>query len=237
VFNNYGLGQDNLANTPGNPLAHAVRIHTDNSIQVKYYESHQNGLGISKAAFSFTADAGCQKGGGLSCTGGPNKSAFLGWMLYDRTWFAHDLFAVTIGGGKMSNPGRYLTLVPPINGATASTSTPYFTENPGQPLHQWDATINLQYMPKDWITWWTEVGYRESSVPYFAGRGGVTPPGGNNGSPQDYICNSGASSGVNGVTGGTLQQAAAACASQGGVWFPDLQTREAMWSVGVLVKF
>jgi hypothetical protein len=237
VFNNYGLGQDNLANTPGNPLAQAVRIHTDDSILVKYYESHENGAGISKMAFSLTVDAGCQKGGGLSCTGGPNKSSFLGWMLYDRTWFAHDLFAVTLGGGMMSNPGRYLTLLPPINGATASTGTPYFTENPGQPLRQWDATVNLQYMPKDWITWWTEVGYRHSSVPYFSGNGGVTPPGGNNGSPQDYVCNSGASSGVNGVTGGTLQQAQLACASQGGVWFPDLRTREAMWSLGILVKF
>ena len=32
----------------------------------------------------------------------------------------------------MNNPGRYLALVPPINGATAVTGTPYFTENPGR---------------------------------------------------------------------------------------------------------
>jgi len=53
----------------------------------------------------------------------------------------------------MNNPGRYLALLPPINGATAQTGTPYFTENPGQTLYQWDTTINLQYMPKEWITW------------------------------------------------------------------------------------
>jgi hypothetical protein len=234
VFNNYGFGQDNLANTPGNPLAHTVRLHTDDSIEVKYFD--RPGPGISKAAFTFTVDAGCQKGGGLTCTGGENKSAFVGFMLYDRTWFAHDRFALTVGGGWMTNPGRYLTLLPPINAATASTGTPYFTEAPGQPLHQWDATLNLQYMPNDWITFWTEVGFRHSDAPYFAGVGGVTPPGGNNGSPQDYVCQSGASSGINGVTGGTLQQATAACASQGGVWFPDLRTREAMWSMGMLVK-
>jgi len=237
VFNNYGVDTDTLANSPGNPLVNEVRIHTDDSIELKYYESHTNGWGVSKMAFSFTGDLGCQKGGGLTCTNGPNKSSFLGWMLYNRAWFAHDHFAVTVGGGSMSNPGRYLTLLQPINGATASTGTPYFSENPGQPLFQWDATLNLQYMPNDWITWWTEYGYRHSSVPYFAGSGGVTPPGGNNGSPQDYVCNSGASSGVNGVTGGTLQQAAAACANQGGVWFPDLRTSEKMLSFGVLVKF
>ena len=28
-----------------------------------------------------------------------------------------------------------------------------------------------------------------------------------------------------------------ACASVGGVWFPDLRTREAIWGAGILVKF
>ena len=231
VLNNYGIGQDNLANTPNNPLAKATRIHTDDSIEVKYYQSSANGMGVSKAAFSLTADAGCQYGGTLHCTGGPNKSAFLGWMLYDRYWFDHDLFAVTFGGGSMTNPGRYLTLLPPIDGATASTGTPYFTENPGQHLYQWDSTINFQYMRKEWITWWTELGFRHSDVPYFAGPGGVTPPGGNNGAPQDYACNSGASAGTS-----NLQQAYTNCGPEG-VWFPDLVKREAMWSFGVLVKF
>lgn len=232
VFNNYGYGQDNLANTPGNPLAKATRIHTDDSIEVKYYQNKANF--VSKAAFSLTVDAGCQYGGGVTCTGGPNKSAFLGWMLYDRYWFDNDRYAVTVGGGSMNNPGRYLTLLPPINGATASTGTPYFSELPGQSLFQWDTTINFQYMPSDWITWWSEVGFRHSSVPYFAGPGGVTPPAGNNGAPQNYACNNGANSGYG---TGELAQATAACGGQGGVWFPDLRTREAMWSFGLLVKF
>jgi hypothetical protein len=248
VFNNYGIGQDNLANYPatvngvpvnvvnGVPVNYAriTRIHTDDSIEVKYYDNKINGRGVSKAAFSLTIDAGCQYGGGVACSSGPNKSDFLGWMLYDRYWFNHDLWAVTFGGGAMSNPGRYLTLLPPINGATASTGTPYFSELPGQTLRQWDSTINFQYMPSDWITWWTEVGYRHSSVPYFAGPGGVTPPYGNNGSPQDYACNNGASSGYG---AGSLSQAQTACAGQGGVWYPDLVRRESMWSFGILVKF
>jgi hypothetical protein len=225
VFNNYGIGEDNLG------LPHTERIHTDDSIEVRYYQNKENGLGISKMAFSYTIDAGCQYGGGINCTGGPNRSSFFGMMLYNRVWFDHDRYAITLGGGMMSNPGRYLTLLPPINGATAATGSPYFTENPGQTSNMWDTTLNLQYMPKEWITWWTELGYRHSNVPYFSGPGGVTPPGGNNGSPQNYACNSGASSGTN-----DLQQANAAC-GLGGVWTPDLQKTQMSWSAGVLVKF
>jgi hypothetical protein len=41
-------------------------------------------------------------------------------MFYNRVWFDHDLFGLTIGGGKINNPGRYLVLLPPVNGATQS---------------------------------------------------------------------------------------------------------------------
>ena len=103
--------------------------------------------------------------------------------------------------------------------------TPYFTENPGQKLYQWDTQLNFQYMPKDWITWWTEATYRHSDVPYWTGPGGVTPPLGNTGSPASQVCNNGSVSGAD------------ACANEGGVWFPDLRTREVIWGAGVLVKF
>jgi hypothetical protein len=239
VFNNYGVGEDNLAyslpGAPPNPLRNVNRVHTDDSIEYKYYDNKLNGKGLSKAAFSFTFDAGCEYGGGVggvNCTKGPNKTAFLGVMLYNRLWFDNDLYAITLGGGAMTNPGRYLTLLPPINGASATTGSPYFTENPGQPATQWDATLNLQYMPKQWITWWAEAGFRHSNIPYFAGQGGVTPPLGNTGSPSSYVCNSGASAGTSDAAA-----AAATCGSQGGVWYPDLRTRQATLSGGVLVKF
>ena len=54
---------------------------------------------------------------------------FAGWMSYLRFWWDKNLWAMTLGGGEMNNPGRYLTLLPPINGATAVTGTPYYTEN------------------------------------------------------------------------------------------------------------
>jgi hypothetical protein len=226
VFNNYGVGQDNLG------LPQTTRIHTDDSIEVRYYNNPDNGKGVSKMAFSFTGDAGCQHGGGIHCSGGPNRSSFLGWMFYNRIWFDHDLYAITLGGGAMNNPGRYLTLLPPINGADAVSGSPYFTENPGQHAYQWDTNINFQYMPKQWITWWAEAGFRHSDIPYFAGKGGVTPPAGNTGAPQDFTCLSGATAGT-----ADLTQAYATCGGADSVWFPDLRKREAKLSAGVMVKF
>jgi hypothetical protein len=226
VFNNYGIGEDNLG------LPHTERVHTDDSIEVKYWENKDNGMGPSKMAFSYTVDWGCQYGGGLNCTGGPNRSEFFGMMLYNRVWFDHDRLALTLGGGFMSNPGRYLTLLPPINGADAVSGSPYFTENPGQTANMWDTTLNLQYMPKEWITFWTELGYRHSNIPYFSGPGGVTPPGGNTGSPGNYVCAGGGSAGTS-----NLQQAYSNCGGPNSVWFPDLQKTQASWSAGILVKF
>jgi hypothetical protein len=154
-------------------------------------------------------------------------------MEYTRFWFNHDKFAVTVGGGQMNNPGRYLTLLPPINGADAVSGSPYFTELPGQQAHMWDSTVNFQYMPRQYITWWAEVGYRHSDVPYFSGRGGITPPGGNNGAPQDYACASGASAGT-----ANLSAAEAACGGgSGSVWFPDLRRSTSSLGFGVMVKF
>jgi hypothetical protein len=226
VANQYALGQDNVG------LPHTERIHTDDSIEIRYYNNPEN-TGISKMAFSLTGDAGCQHGGGISCGGhaGP-KSAFLGWMLYDRMWFNRDKHALTLGGGQMTNPGRYLTLLPPINGADAFTGSPYFPEAPGLKAHMWDATINYQYMPKQYITWWGEVGYRHSDIPYFAGRGGVTPPAGNTGSPGSIVCNDGSNANT-----ADFGAAAGICAPVGGIWYPDLRRSETKVSVGVMVKF
>jgi len=231
VANQYGYGQDNLG------LPHTERIHTDDSIEVRYYNKPDK-MGVDKIAYTLTVDAGCQYGGGIQCTGAPskNKDSFVGWMMYNRVWFHKDLFAVTVGGGDMSNWGRYLTLLPPINGADAVTGSPYFTQLPGQRAHMWDSTVTLQYMPRQYITWWGEFGYRHSDIPYFAGRGGVTPPGyqvgGTNGAPGQFACMSGAPSGAS-----DLPTATTNCASSGGVWFPDLRRSEAKISVGVMVKF
>ena len=188
--NQYGLGADTLG-IPGR-----IRYHTDNSIQVKYYD-HPDRL-LDKMAFSLTGDAGCEHGGGVSCAGNSvhvvngqrqlwPKQSFLGFMLYNRFWFRKDLFALTLGGGKINNPGRYLVLLPPINGATAASGTPYFPENPGDPFKAWDASTTFDWMPSQYITFRWEYNHRAANVPYFSGPGGVTPPGGNTGPPGSFV--------------------------------------------------
>jgi len=96
VFNLYGFGEDNVG------LPHTQRIHTNDSIEVRRFNQPESN-GILKIAFSLTGDAGCQYGGGISCTGhGGPKSSFLGWMTDHRMWFHKDLFA---GGRPNEQPG------------------------------------------------------------------------------------------------------------------------------------
>ena len=215
--NQYALGEDAL-NTPGR-----VRYHTDDSIQIKYYDNKERFL--DKAAFSLTGDMGCEHGGGVSCAGnsakGP-KQSFLGYMVYNRLWFDNDKYGLTVGGGQINNPGRYLVLLPPINGATATSGTPYFTENPGDPYKAWDVSGTFDWMPSQYITFRWEYNHRAANVPYFSGSGGVTPPGGNNGAPGSLVCLSGFTT-CNGSPTNT--------------WFPDLRKTENRLNMAILVKF
>jgi hypothetical protein len=200
--------------TPGDP--DRWRMHSDNSFELKYYDDPTRS--ISKAAFSITGDIGCESGGGVdgfSNAPGAPAQYFAGWMLYNRLWFSHDHYAVTLGGGAINNPGRYLVLLPPINGATAASGTPYFTENPGDQFKAWDCTVTFDYMPDEATTFRIEFNHRAANVPYFAGPGGVTP----------YV----PSAGIDGNTG-----------APGSVvtgWAPDLVTNENRLNLALLVKF
>jgi hypothetical protein len=204
LSNNYGVGTDTLG------VPNRTRWHTDDSFELKYYD--KPGRFFDKAAFSLTLDAGCESGGGVHCTkSAPGIPAqyFLGYMLYNRFWFGNDKYAVTIGGGQINNPGRYLVLLPPINGATAFTGTPYFTENPGDSFRAYDGSITFDYMPSQFVTFRAELDRRGASVPYFAGPGGVTPLGGNTGAPSSLVPN----------------------------FTPDLRKTETRINYAVLVKF
>ena len=225
ISNNYGLGHDDLY------IPRRGRIHTDDSIEIKYYDKPQNRL--DKMALSFTGDLGCEFGGGVSCygnTAGGPKQSFIGFMLYNRMWFKKDLFGLTVGGGKINNPGRYLVLIPPINGESASSAainSPYFTGNPGDPFKAWDSSLTFDYMPRQWITFRWEYDYRHASVPYFTGAGGITPPpGSNNGFPTQYAC-------LNGSPSTTVS----GCAGSGGLWSPDLRKNQSLLDFDILVKF
>jgi hypothetical protein len=233
ISNNYGLGEDDLF------VPHRKRIHTDNSVEVKYFDRPDKTL--DKMAVSITGDLGCEYGGGVSCWGnhkGGPKQSFIGYMVYNRFWFHKDIFGLTLGGGQINNPGRYLVLLPPINGmsaVTAATNSPYFTENPGDPFKAWDSSITFDYMPKQYITFRWEYDYRHANVPYWSGRGGITPPGGNNGFPQFFACSNGSSSGQTAL--GPAEQACGTPGSTSGVFFPDLRRDEHFIDMSILVKF
>jgi hypothetical protein len=236
IANQYGYGEDNVG------LPHRTRYHTDDSLEIKYYDRPKAGNGIDRIAFTGTFDIGCETGQGVSCAGnhgvynpitgkGGPKQDFIGWMAYNRWWWHKDQLAATVGGGWMTNPGRYLTLVLPINGADAISGTPYFPAYPGSQLKAYDGTLTLDWMPSQFVTFRTEWGYRHTNVPYWSGRGGITPPAGNNGAPGYFVCNTGASAGT-----ADLSAAYAACGGPGSVWFPDLRKGQALWSFSVMVK-
>jgi hypothetical protein len=228
VWNNYGVGQDD-AGFPGRTRIHAdysAQIKfldkPKNMLdKIAFTVTGDLGCEMGGGPVSFAMTGGTlnakgaspEKGNGVSTyNGGVNchshkgnepKQAFEGWMDYLRFWFDKDKYGITLGGGQMSNPGRYLTLLPPINGATATTGSPYFTENAGDQAQMRDGTITLDYMPAQFITFRLEESYRYSNVPYWTGRGGITPyaPGNgdihaNVGNPSDYICSGTSSAGL-----------------------------------------
>ena len=183
VLGNQYYGTDALG------IPDRMRIHTDDSIMVRYYNNP--GGFLTRAAASLTLDAGCEFGdakNNVSCS----TQYFLGFMAYNRLWFLHDLVGLTVGGGAITNPGRYLVLLPPINGATALSGTPYFTENPGDKFKAWDLQATLDYMPNRNVTFRIEYNHRAADVPYFSGHGGVTPSNGsgsyvNQGAPGSMV--------------------------------------------------
>jgi hypothetical protein len=107
-----------------------------------------------------------------------------------------------------------------------------------------DGTITFDYMPSQFITFTIEQGYRYSDVPYWSGRGGITPPGGNNGQPGQYACAGGAASGFGYGTQG-LASAEAFCFGAGNgtgvntsaIWWPDLRTNQTNTTIAIKVRF
>jgi len=269
-WNNYGLGEDDSSNL-GRSRIHAdysaqVKVYDQPARlldKIAFTVTGDLGCEYGGGGPSFaTSDGALNKrglsplkgttdsyNGGVNCHGGSSngrpKQMFAGWMMYNRYWFKHDLYAITLGGGQMNNPGRYLTLLPPINGATAITGTPYYTENAGDRAQMHDGTVTFDYMPSQFITFRLEEGYRYSDTPYWTGRGGITPPGGNNGSPAQYACASGGPSGYGYGTQNLYNaeltcgagEAAGTPAGLNSIWWPDLRTNQTVSTIAIMVRF
>lgn len=183
---NFKILTNNYFGTDAAGISDRKRFHSDNSILVRYFNRPQSKT-LNKAAFSFTADWGFEKGGGVSgfkkndSINGPAQY-FLSAMFYHRLWFANNKFAWTIGGGMMTNPGRYLVLyptgqaspLPSVSNPTQTEGAFPFSANPGDAFSGWDWSTNIDYLPNQSVTFRLEFVHRNSSVPYFAGAGGVT---------------------------------------------------------------
>jgi len=175
------------------------------------------------------------------------KQSFIGWMFYDRLWWGKDKHGLTIGGGQINNPGRYLVLAPAINGETATSAAlgaPYFTGNPSDPFVAWDSSITYDFMPKQWFTWRFEYDYRHANVPYWSGHGGETPPsalgsptGVNNGSPSLYSCMDGTPVPTSVGTYTSVPGFCAPSTGHGGLWQPDQRRDEQLIDIDLMVKF
>ncbi len=181
---------NNYFGTDAALLGERMRFHSDNSLLVRYYHQPKKKRGITKMAFSFTGDLGFEQGGGVSGFNNSNPNApaqyFASAMAYNRVWFGQNRWAWTLGGGWMTNPGRYLVLYPtgqasplpnPQNPTQTEGAFP-FSANPGDPFTGWDCSTNLDFMPNQSVTFRFEIVHRNANIPYFAGRGGVTSPSG-----------------------------------------------------------
>ena len=166
------------------------RFHSDNSFLYRYFNNRQS-KGLSRAALSATVDFGYEKGDGVN---GFNNSDpinnpaqyFASWMVYNKMWFCKNHLGWYIGGGWMTNPGRYLILAPtgdasplpnPSN-PTQTAGTHPFSENPGDQFTGWDCSTGFSWTPNQSIEFKLEWVHRQASVNYFAGPGGVTSPSG-----------------------------------------------------------
>jgi hypothetical protein len=129
-------------------------------------------------------------------------------------------------------------------------------EYPGFNYHGEDGTVTYDFMPRQFITYRVEYGYRHSDVPYWVGRGGSTPPGGATnasvGNPADFTCSNRSSSvdsgiGFTPIPGETYTQQYAAnikaansvCETNFGmfVWQRDMRRDEQKITFAILVKW
>ena len=183
---NFKILTNNYYGTDAAGIPDRKRFHSDNSLLWRYLHRPKESRGITQMAFSLTVDIGAEWGGGVSGfkTTDPLNPAqnFVSAMFYNRTWFAHNQFAFTFGGGVMTNPGRYLVLYPtgqasplpnPQDPTTTEGKYP-FSANVGDQFQGYDYSAGLDWLPNKNIAFRLEGVHRHSSVPYFAGHGGVT---------------------------------------------------------------
>jgi hypothetical protein len=155
---------------------HRKRFHHDDSILARYV-NRPDAAGISKMAMSLNTHYGAEWGGISPFPG--RKTYMLGSSLANRIWFDRDHLAWSLRTEAVTNPGRYLALLPTANG---------FPPGPDNySLKLWDVTSTFDVMPTDFLAFRFEFISRHSNVGYFAGPGGTTSPDGWQGTTGTFV--------------------------------------------------
>ena len=155
---------------------HRKRVHHDHSILYRYF-NRPDANGISKMALSLNNHYGAEFDGVSPFPG--RKTYMAGSSLVNRMWFLHDHLAWTVRGEGITNPGRYIALVP------TATGFPLGPDN--YSLKIWGLTSTFDILPTDSIAFRLEFMSRHSNVPFFAGRGGTTSPDGWQGTLGPFV--------------------------------------------------
>jgi len=183
ILGNQYFGTDTLG-VPGRK-----RFHTDDSVQIKYYDRPNNFL--SKAAMTVTVDAGCEFGenSGVSCSGGIARTvAILSGI--------HGVSTILVPQGSLrGHVGRWrhqqsrplFGTAATINGATAFSGTPYFTASPGDPYKSLGCVgdVRLHAEAIHHVEIRIQPPCRER--PILLRKRWITPPGGNIGPPGSFV--------------------------------------------------
>ena len=183
ILGNQYCGTDTL----GNP--DRKRIHTDDSIMVKYYDN---------------PDAALQQGGVLAH--GRRRLRVRRRRQLRRRHVGRAVAVLprlhglqpalvrpTTGSRSPSAAARSTTRAATsccaadqrrdgvLRARRTSPPTPATRSRPGTCRSTFD------YMPSQFVTFRAEFNHRAANVPYFSGEGGVTPPGGNKGAPGSLV--------------------------------------------------
>jgi hypothetical protein len=154
------------------------RFHHDNSVVYRYHSDPKKN-GITQGAFSVNTHYGFENGGGVR----PSQHYMTGASVSNRLWFYRNKMALTLRGDFVTNPGLYLAFSP--SPVTPNDFTDAIAADNTQEITIKQVTATFDIMPNDFVTFRFEYRYRNSSKPYFAGRGGTTSPDGWIDTPTD----------------------------------------------------
>lgn len=180
---NFYLGRDTQnPDTLGNQ-SQRLRFHHDNSIVGRYLKRPES-KGISQAAFSLNSHYGFQSNNDAGDVVKASENFMIGTSLANRVWFNKNKLALTLRGDYMTNQSvvngvntsPYLAFTPAMAGGAPNNFDTAMAN--GEKLRIFQFTSTFDIMPSDHVTFRVEYGYRNSSVPYFAGSGGTTSESG-----------------------------------------------------------